>query len=333
MLNEDAATAWLRLLEAFEQPASHPAVAAVALGPFVGMAADRVVDADAEELEELHARLHRLGAVLGHKGVAAAFRAACIEWDVEARLLGEPGGERLLTDLNHVAQLLAAESGTSQLGLPRLRAWLARRMSEGDGGDDAEGRTRRLDTDAEAVQILTVYRAKGLEFPVVYCPYLWDAHFPTNSGEPVVFHDAAHDRQRKLDVGFEGKANSTPSYTAHRSASQDESRGEDLRLLYVALTRAKHQAVTWWAGVDKAQHSPLGRICLDRAVDGAVPAASHFTKVPSDAEVVVSLEALAASVPRRLAVERAARSDHPEVEPAVAAHRRPGAGHPWTRRR
>jgi exodeoxyribonuclease V beta subunit len=267
------------------------------------MAADRVAGAEGDEFEELHTRLHRIAAVLRRSGVAAAFRAACIEGGVEARLLRQPGGERLLTDLNHIAQLLAAESLTSHLGLPRLRAWLARRMSEAQVGDDAEDRSRRLDTDAQAVQILTIYRAKGLEFPVVYCPYLWDGHERHTIGEPIVFHDASDGDRRKVDVGFEAKADQTEAYKGHFAAEKEESRGEDLRLLYVALTRAKHQAVFWWAGADQSQQSALSRLLFDRADDGAVAAAARFSGVPTDDKVADRLGQLAAAAPGRFAVE------------------------------
>ena len=168
---------WLRLLEALEQPASRPRAVAVALTPFVGMTADDVAAADEATWEAVHARLHRWAAILRQRGVAD--RDSCRSLAAEglpARLLVQPTGERDLTDLGHIAELLHAEASTGQLGPPALRAWLARRTEEvGVETADAEDRSRRLDSDADAVQVLTIHRAKGLEFPVVYCPYLWDS--------------------------------------------------------------------------------------------------------------------------------------------------------------
>ena len=129
-------------------------------------------------------------ALLRQSGVATLFDHIRVSERLPARLLGQLDGERVLTDLGHVAELLYAQATEAQLGLAALRAWLARRMSEaGSEVADAEQYTRRLDSDSDAVEILTVHRAKGLEFPVVYCPFLWDSAVHVNRGGPVVFHD------------------------------------------------------------------------------------------------------------------------------------------------
>ena len=160
-----------------------------------------------------------------------------------------------------------------------------------------EDRTRRLESDAEAVQVLTIHRAKGLEFPIVYCPYLWDE----NDWEPEVsvFHDPAAGGVRTIDVG--GKDG--PDYHAHCAIQLREERGEDLRLLYVALTRARHQAVLWWAGSAGSRNSPLGRLLFARDADGVI---NHQGKgVPSDDDIGARVAELAAAVGADISVEDA----------------------------
>ncbi|HUC36494.1 MAG TPA: UvrD-helicase domain-containing protein [Acidimicrobiales bacterium] len=311
VLRAPAAKTWLGLLEALEQPASRGRAVAVALGPFVGMSAEQVATADETELEQLHLRLRRLGQVLRHRGVAALFRAACIEGGVPERLLAKEDGERQMTDLAHVAELLGAEASSSQLGLPRLRAWLARKIAEKPTEDEAEERTRRLDSDEKAVQVLTVHRAKGLEFPVVYCPYMWDGGSERH-GQPVVFHDPSDGNQRKLDVGSEGS-----TYREHQSAHHLEERGEELRLLYVALTRAKHQAVIWWARTHECQQSPLGRLLFERDEDGQV-APDGSAGEPSDTDVASKLETLASNAPGHFVVEHASGSTDTKWSPGTS---------------
>jgi exodeoxyribonuclease V beta subunit len=303
VLSTPAAHHWLRLLSALEQPTSRSFAAATGLTPFVGMTAEELALADEKTWEELHSRLHNWSALLRQSGVATLFSHVSATEGLPARLLRIVDGERQLTDLGHIAELLHSEAGQSQLGLAALRAWLARRIDEvGTEGAEAEQRSRRLDSDAAAVQVLTVHRAKGLEFPVVYCPYLWDAGSRERAGEPVVFHDAGDGDRRKLDVGGDSE---DLAYGAHYNASKVERRGEDLRHLYVALTRAKHQAVIWWAGVRDCQHSALGRLLLMRGPDGDVKASGRPSE-PKDEEVEAELRRLAARAPGLISVEHCA---------------------------
>jgi exodeoxyribonuclease V beta subunit len=300
VLSTPAAHHWLRLLSALEQPTSRSFAAATALTPFVGMTAEELALADEKTWEELHSRLHNWSALLRQSGVATLFAHVLATEGLPDRLLRVVDGERQLTDLGHIAELLHAEAGQSQLGLAALRAWLARRTDEaGSEGAEAEQRSRRLDSDAAAVQVLTVHRAKGLEFPVVYCPYLWDAGSRDRAGEPVVFHDAADGDRRKLDVGGDIE---DFAYEMHYNASKVERRGEDLRHLYVALTRAKHQAVIWWAGVRDCQHSALGRLLLMRGPSGDVKPSGRPSE-PKDEEVEAELRRLAARAPGLISVE------------------------------
>ena len=87
------------------------------------------------------------------------------------RVLGEQGGERLLTDLNHVGQLLHRSWQEERLGVAGLLVWLRTAIEEGNRNDS---RRRRLDVDAKAVQFVTIHGAKGLEYPIVYLPQLFD---------------------------------------------------------------------------------------------------------------------------------------------------------------
>jgi exodeoxyribonuclease V beta subunit len=300
VLSTPAAHHWLRLLSALEQPTSRSFAAATGLTPFGGMTAEELALADENTWEELHSRLHNWSALLRQSGVATLFSHVSATEGLPERLLRVVDGERQLTDLGHIAELLHAEAGQGQLGLAALRAWLARRIDEVSAeGAEAEQRSRRLDSDAAAVQVLTVHRAKGLEFPIVYCPYLWDAGSRDYLGEPVVFHDPVDGERRKLDVGGD---TGDLAYEVHFNTCKVERRGEDLRHLYVALTRAKHQAVIWWAGVRDCQHSALGRLLLARGPNGDVSASGRPNE-PKDEEVEAELRRLAGRAPGLISVE------------------------------
>jgi exodeoxyribonuclease V beta subunit len=288
---------WLRLLEALERPTADARARAAALTPFFGWSAERVAGASEPAWEDVHRRLHDWARVLRERGVASLLETITLAEGLPARVLATPDGERRLTDLRHVGQLLHAAATAEHLGTTALVAWLRRRIAEAGQDTADEDRSRRLESDAEAVQVLTVHRSKGLEFPVVYYPYLWQPSF-IPQGEPVAYHDPDAGDRRTIDVGLQGA-----DFHRHRRQQLVEQRGEDLRLAYVALTRAQHQAVLWWAGSFEAPHSPLGRLLFARGEDGTV--AVEGPKSIEDAAAVARFEALAAEAPGCIAVERA----------------------------
>jgi exodeoxyribonuclease V beta subunit len=284
-----AADEWLRLLRAIERPASPNLASSAALTGFLGWTPARLAEADDADLEELHAQLHRLGAVLRRRGVAALLETVAAGTGLAARILAERDGERAMTDLRHLGQLLHEAASEGQLGVSALAAWLSERIAEADADTADEDRSRRLESDAEAVQVLTIHRAKGLEFPIVYCPFLWDPSYMTKEAVAFpVFNDPDAAGERTLDVG----GDTDPGFAARYALNAEEQRGEDLRLAYVALTRARHQAVVWWAGSMDSRHSPLGRLLFFTDADGNV--ATRGTRTPSDDEVWNAVTALEA---------------------------------------
>jgi exodeoxyribonuclease V beta subunit len=284
---------WLALLEALERPSSTTRARAAALTPFVGWSAERIAAATEEDLEELHRRLHGWARVLRTAGVAALVEAIARAEGLPERVLRSADGERRMTDLRHVAQLLHAEARAEQMGTTALTGWLRRQVAE--AGDDTtdEERSRRLESDAEAVQVLTIHRSKGLEFPIVYCPYLWEPGYIPRDEEPIAYHEGD---ARVIDVGLAG-----PDWNAHKRQNEAEQRGEDLRLAYVALTRARHQAVVWWAGSWDSRHSALGRLLFAREPDGTIPPAGRAT--PTDAAAIARFHELSEAAAGAISVE------------------------------
>jgi exodeoxyribonuclease V beta subunit len=260
---------WVRLLDALERPTARDRAVSAALTSFVGWAPIKVATAADEEWEDLHWCLHRWAALLRRRGVAALLESVTVTRQLPARTLARPSGERFLTDLRHIAQLLHAAAMDEGLGSTALGAWLRRRIAEADEDGNNEDRSRRLESDAEAVQVLTIHRSKGLEFPVVYCPFPWDAYSPKDAVP--VFHDPDNGNRLTIDVGIIDEGRSS-AWTQTQQLARLEQRGEDLRLLYVALTRAKHLAVVWWAGSSESKNSPLGRLLFARDEHGVVNA-------------------------------------------------------------
>jgi exodeoxyribonuclease V beta subunit len=262
VFGSSAARHWAMLLAAIEQPGHAGRTAGLALTPFVGWDATRLACADDSERDELADRVRQWSAVLGEHGVAALLETVTSEGLAE-RLMRTTTGERQLTDLRHVGQALHIASVQEGLGVAALPDWLRRRIDEA-ADDYAEERSRRLETDAAAVQVVTVHASKGLEFPVVYVPFAWD-RFESKTPPLLRYHDDGG--TRVLHVG----GVEDDGYAAARERHLAEERGEDLRLLYVALTRARCQVVAWWAPSTNSAGGALTRLLLGERAPGEQP--------------------------------------------------------------
>ncbi len=300
---------WLTLLEALEQPRL-ARLRATALTGFLGHTVEQLCGPDADSLlDGIGATIRGWAAVLHERGVAALLEAVTTDTALPARLLARTDGERWLTDLRHVAQALHAAAVDGHLGPGALVEWLRRRIEEAAIDVGAE-RSRRLESDAAAVQIITIHRSKGLEFPIVYVPFGWDRN--VRDPEVPLFHV---DGRRVRDVGGE----SGEGWRDHCAAHRAEEAGEDLRLLYVALTRAKCQVVTWWVPSTTTATSPLHRLLVGRPSAGTEPAATY--RVPPDQAALDALRLLASPV---LSVEEIP----PPFDEEIAARYVPPSAHP-----
>lgn len=165
------------------------------------------------------------------QGVLPMVHRMLHEFQLPARLLQRPDGERSLTNLLHLAELLqqAARELDGEQALIRHLSELLQHASE-SGGDE---QILRLESDAELVKVVTIHKSKGLEYPLVFLPFVSHSR-PVKKNEPVRVHDGEHAR---LELQPD---------EATRERADQERLGEDLRLLYVALTRARHAC---WIGL------------------------------------------------------------------------------------
>ncbi|WP_031938455.1 UvrD-helicase domain-containing protein [Prescottella defluvii] len=297
-----AAQHWLRVLQALEQPHRPDRVRLAALTPLFGCTAEQIDTRGDELVARIGGRLRELSAVFAQAGFAALFERLAAESGLEARLLAIASGERALTDLRHIGQLLGAVAVDESLGLTALTGWLTDRIKDPkSGGGD---RSRRLDSDAAAVQIATVHASKGLEYPVVYVPFGWSTGRFSDPNR-LLLHD--DDGRRILDIGGEG----SPGYADRRRRRDAEAAGEDLRLLYVALTRAQCQLVLWWAPAYSTTEAPLHRMLFGREPgDGDVP---QKVGVPEDPIVAQQLTRWAGTAPVPIDVEAVGADPIPQV--------------------
>lgn len=234
VLDTAAAKDWGLLLAALDRPASPPKVRALALSRLVGSSPREVGEADDDEAIAMHDRAHEWARVLRMHGVATLMRTIARDTDLFGRLLVEVGGDRYLTDFEHVGELLHDAGSSERLGPSSLLGWL---LDQAKTSTELppDQRARRLESDAHAVQVLTVHRSKGLQFPFVFLPFLMATS--RAASPPFQYFDRGLGRMA-VDLGT-GDA-------AAKDAAKADQTGELLRLLYVAMTRAEHRVVAWW---------------------------------------------------------------------------------------
>ncbi len=273
VLLTQAGDEWLALLEALEQPQRTGRIRAVALTSFLGVTPSEL-DAGGDDLtDDLAEQVRRWLDLMRGRGVAAVHESL-IAAGLAERVLARPEGERLLTDLTHLGQVLHEVAHRQGLGLVALLSWL---RAERRVAAKSSERTRRLDTDAKAVQLLTIHGSKGQQYPVVYLPELFNC-WPGKDTEHL-FHEEG---ERRLDLGGGAQP---------RQATLERA-GEELRLTYVALTRAQSQVVTWFAPSWDAGHAGITRLLFGRnAGEAGVP--ETVDRGPSDFEVIAQLSAWA----------------------------------------
>ena len=183
-------------------------------------ASDEAFDARSDQLRKLHA-------VWQEQGVLTMLRQTLHLLDLPVRWLTQPDGERRMTNFLHLAELLQTASVGAD-GEQALIRWLEAQMQGQSSSDDEQ--IVRLESDADLVKVITVHKSKGLEYPVVCLPFACSYRAMDRRTTRFV-KLADDDGQRHLRL----------QYNSDELALADRDRlREDIRLLYVALTRARH---------------------------------------------------------------------------------------------
>jgi len=217
------------LLEALERPSSPGRVRRGAVTRFFGNHSLRDAGTLAEEaIRPVQDRVAQLAETLQHHGVAAMAAVMASDAEMMKSLTAGPDGERHLADFAHVMELLHEHGPQGGCRPDELLAAFRRLLSV---RDDQELVSRRVESDDDAVAVMTVHAAKGLEFPCVVVADPWKAE--GHRDVPAIFHDAT---TRMLDMAY-ARGSLSPTAAERVTALGRE---EQKRLFYVALTRAQH---------------------------------------------------------------------------------------------
>ena len=298
VLDMDSA-GWLHaLLDAIRNPRDATRVRTALATPLWGRDAAELValrDDDDGWVAEIE-RLATWRQIWEDRGFTPAFRRMLRDLRIPERALGWPEGERVMTDLLHLAELLQDAASSGGRGPDALVRWFSdvradERLREADAGQ------LRLESDAEAVQILTIHKSKGLEFPVVLCPYLGSESKLRDKDKALLCHHDANG-EVVLDIRDPKNKDKKPAL----EAGERETFAESMRLLYVAVTRAAHRCEIFWGATMGFNRSPLGYALYPEGGDDPVGATRTSLGKASDSVLLEGLHALAAAAPRDVSV-------------------------------
>ena len=176
---------------------------------------------DLDELQQLWER----------HGFIAMFESMLHKFEITSQLTQQDSNERRITNLLQLAELLQQQSMITA-GMSPMLSWFRQQFEE-DGNEDAE---LRLQDDEALVKIITIHKSKGLQYPIVFVPFLWSCK-QVDRAKAVYFHDAQ--LLPCVDLG-------SPDLEQNWLLAEKERLAEDVRLLYVALTRARSKVYLAW---------------------------------------------------------------------------------------
>lgn len=185
------------------------------------------------------------------------FSASFADWQsasgLRPRLLKLADGERRVTNVQHLTEILQTQSLRAAATPEGLVKWFSDQIAEAHDGKDEDAQLR-LESDESLVKIITIHKSKGLEFPVVFCPFLWSARKAPNKNALLAYHapdQVDQPGQWVLDLGSEHRNEESVPQVEY------ESLAEDIRLAYVALTRASERCYITWGKVSGCERTAL----------------------------------------------------------------------------
>ena len=231
------------------------------------------------------------------RGVGVMLRQWMADEGVAGRLLARADGERRLTDLRHLGEVLH-EASFEHPAPEALLRWLQARRQDPRNDEETQ---LRLESDRDLVRIVTIHKSKGLEYPLVFMPFAWDARGGGRAdGKTFEYHD--DDGQPVVD--YRALAGPLEDEEDIRRRVAHERAAEDLRLLYVALTRAVHRCTVVIGSYAIGKSTKESRAALPHWLvdDRGVDPSTWLQSPPEIADTMARWHALADAHPDLIAV-------------------------------
>ena len=239
-----------RFLSAVVQPNEESLLKAAMSSDMIGISGEELDRLTLEEArwEKWLVKFRDYHDLWQERGFFRMFRSFLQDEKVLARLIAFVDGERRNMNVLHLMEVLHQASIERKLNMTGLLKWFSEQRDP--NAPRSEEHQLRLESDENAVNLVTIHKSKGLEYPIVFCPFSWDGIRSKKDKEPLLFHDPQNRMELIFDLGSEEQVH-------HRAIAEKEELAENLRLLYVALTRAKCRAYLVWGRFKDAETSAL----------------------------------------------------------------------------
>lgn len=254
IFDSDEAMEMERVLSGIAEPGNERRLKSALVTRIFGVSAQELDSAEntVQGLETWMTKFREYFKIWNNHGFIRMYRFFMTQEGVKKRILSLDDGERRLTNLLHISEILHKESEEKNTGMTGLIKWLSEQRDPST--PRLEEHQLRLESDELAVKIITIHKSKGLEFPVVFCPFCWESSLAKD--KEIVFHDVSRNRDITFDLG-------SNEIEDHIALAQNEVLSENLRLLYVALTRAKELCYLFWGRINKAETSAMAYLLHD----------------------------------------------------------------------
>lgn len=244
----------LTILNAIANPSNLKILRGAWILPLMGGKISDLIDETEEFWEEKQQEMKELHDEWLEDGFYRMFHHLISQHKLKEKLLTSHTGERSITNLLHLGELLSKVATEEGLGIEGLLSDLSRKIDY--GGKENE---QRLESDADAVKITTIHKSKGLEYPIVFAPFLWKSSKITGKNKGSVSFHKEEAGQMLSFVALDQKILTAEEKTQ----AEKEKLSESLRLMYVATTRAVHRCYIFWGHIKQQASSALTYIFHD----------------------------------------------------------------------
>ncbi len=304
----------LRILTAVANPKDGGLLKAALATDLIGMNAREILELSIDEgkWEKIYDRFNEYHRLWRDAGFTRMFAQMLRDERIPQHVIEYEDGERRITNLMHLAELITQAISQNNLSMTSLLKWFQNRQKVRN--KRIEEHQLRLESDENAVKILTMHISKGLQFPVVFATFSWYTY--SEDDREILFHDDQQAWKLTLDLG-------SPQAQENQLKMQMEQLAEDVRLLYVALTRARNLCYFAWGrfnsfGRTLAKRSAPAYLLhtpkVDQPCNPVPPTEAHYFGI-TDQKIRRTLDELAASSAGAIAVADLPTEPGEQVQP------------------